>query len=104
MCQCDPMIKSPWCGKPGCQPPQQAKPETARVLSDKPALGTTFLIGGRKCVAIPVEPTPEEQKRYTDWMGHMHMPFGEMAAAYGGLVFAAMGTSLEETLEGLGDE
>jgi hypothetical protein len=73
-------------------------------ITDNPALGTTFLIGGRKCVAIPVEPTPEEQKRYTDWMEHMHMPFGEMAAAYDGLVFAAMGASLEETLEGPGDD
>jgi hypothetical protein len=73
-------------------------------ITDKPALGTTFLIDGRKCVAIPVEPTPEEQKCYTDWMEHMHMPFGELAAAYDGVVFAAMGTSLEETLEGTGDE
>jgi hypothetical protein len=24
MCQCTPEIKTPWCGKPGCQPPAQA--------------------------------------------------------------------------------
>lgn len=26
MCVCNPSIRTPWCGRPGCTPPEQAKP------------------------------------------------------------------------------
>lgn len=25
MCKCNPMIRTPWCGKPGCEMPEQIK-------------------------------------------------------------------------------
>lgn len=28
MCVCNPNIRTPWCGKPGCEQPSQAKKET----------------------------------------------------------------------------
>lgn len=31
MCQCTPGIKTPWCGKPGCERPPQRVPEREEV-------------------------------------------------------------------------
>lgn len=48
MCQCTPEIRTPWCGKPGCEPPPDATPPTGepmggvRVLPQTPR-ALTFL-------------------------------------------------------------
>ncbi len=32
MCNCTPEIKTPWCGKPGCEMPEQVKPKPSPKL------------------------------------------------------------------------
>jgi hypothetical protein len=90
MCWCNPSIRTPNCGSPGCHPPQEIKIDT-HSLSTKAVLGKIFLIDGRPCVAIPIDPTPEEEKLYTDWMNHMHTTTGKMITIYQGVIFAATG-------------
>lgn len=50
MCVCDPTIKTPWCGKPGCLPPEQAQP----VKNEGPCIQDMVIadIEARKLVGI----------------------------------------------------
>jgi len=35
MCKCDPTLRTPWCGKPGCEMPEQIKEEDIASIDVK---------------------------------------------------------------------
>ncbi len=55
MCKCTPEIKTPWCGKPGCETPEQKKEMmTDQAISDLMA-GKTVAVKDKKGVEyLPV--------------------------------------------------
>lgn len=50
MCVCNPNVKTPWCGKPGCEMPEQAQP----TKNDRPCIQDLVIadIEQRKAVGL----------------------------------------------------
>lgn len=55
MCACNPTVKTPWCGKPGCEMPVQSGEQPRPVRNDRPAVQDLVIEDVRTISSCPID-------------------------------------------------